>query len=56
MTPFWTISNDAGEVVVENIFDRLAAEAIVKKLVQEFERVYIVREYGLKSKSVYTPK
>jgi len=56
MKTFWTISNDAGVVVVENIFDRLAAEEIAKKLVADFGRAFIVREYGLRGVMVFKPK
>lgn len=55
MKPYWTVCNEDGETVVENIYDPLTAEATAKKLVNEFERPFTVREYGLKSVSVFKP-
>ena len=56
MKPYWTICDERGTVIVENIYDYHAAQSIVKKLVAEFGRTYIVREYGLKSVAMFTPK
>lgn len=56
MKPFWTIGDDAGAVVVENIYDYLQARVIAQKLVNEFGREFIVKEYGLRCVSVFSPR